>query len=104
MQGIKIPVSVEVLQSSVSDLQKVLSSLKVDSSGFKQIQSIINAIKKDMDTLQIQSSKPFLNQKDIQASERLVSKIQDRFTEAGLVMSRIKFSDLKLDRCVNTKL
>ena len=98
MNEISVPVKLQIqnLQSLMSDLQGKLSNLKVGSTGFKNLQSVISAIGNEIDRLQVQTSKPFMSEAQFKTAERSVEKLEDQIEKLGLSVSRIKFSDLNL--------
>ena len=95
-QGITIPVNLQVMQSSLSELQKTLSTLKPNTAGFNQVKAIIESIRKEIDSLAIQGSKPFISTSQFTRAEKSVNKIEESFAQAAQVMSRVKFNDLAL--------
>ena len=98
MAAIQVPVSLYIqnLQSLVSELQSKLGNLKVGSTGFKNIQNIIHTIKSEIDKLQIQTEKPFINANQFTKAEGSVDKLEDELERVRMTMDRIKFSDLEL--------
>ncbi len=98
-QSISVPVRLQVenLQSIINELQAKLSTLKVGSKGFKEVQSIITSMQRDMDKLQVATSKPFVSQGQFVSAERSVGKLEDELERVQITMSRIKFSDLELN-------
>ena len=94
---VDVGVRLQVLQSSVADMQKILAKLKPDSGGFKELSKIINDTKKEIDQLQVQTSKPFGSQKQFDQVEKTIDKVEESLTRAKMAVDRIDFSDLKLD-------
>ena len=94
---IKVPVKLEVLQDSITQLKSVLSSLKPESGAWKELQNILRTMTKEADALQAAMNKPFGKQSQFNAAEKGVGKIEDALERARIVMGRIKFSDIKLD-------
>lgn len=86
----------QVLQSSVNEIQKVLDKLQPNSAGFKNLQIILNQITKEMDRLQVQASKPFGSQNQFNQAEKTLDKIEDSLNNAQIALGRISFKDLKL--------
>ena len=95
---VDVGVRLQVLQSSVVDMQKILAKLKPDSGGFKELSKIINETKKEIDQLQVQTSKPFGSQKQFDQVEKTIDKVEESLTRAKMAVDRIDFSDLKLDQ------
>ena len=95
---INVPVKLQIqnLQSLVGELEKKLGNLKVGSSGFKNIQSLINSIRGEIDKLQVQTSKPFMDASQFTKAEHSVERLEDQIEKVGISISRIKFSDLEL--------
>lgn len=98
MNEISVPVKLQIqnLQSLMSELQGKLSNLKIGSTGFKNLQSVISAIGSEIDRLQIQTSKPFMSEAQFKTAERSVEKLEDQIEKLSLSVGRIKFSDLNL--------
>lgn len=97
MEGIKIPVKLNVLQSSIAELQQMLSRLEPNSAGWIKLSKIINRMTADVDKIQRDTSKPFINSTQFSRLERTIDNIEDGMKEVQQTASRIKFSDLKLD-------
>lgn len=97
MEGIKIPVKLNVLQSSIAELQQTLSRLEPNSAGWIKLSKIINRMTSDVDKIQRDTSKPFINSTQFSRLERTIDNIEDSMKEVQQTASRIKFSDLKLD-------
>ena len=98
MAEISLPVKLQIqnLQSLISELQGKLGNLKVGSTGFRNIQTIISAITNEIDRLQAQTAKPFINAGQFTTAERSVEKLEDQIERVRISVSRIKFSDLNL--------
>ena len=96
---LRVPVNLTInnLQQIINELQSKLGNLKVGSKGFKEIQSIIGSLTREMDRLQIQTSKPFMNQGQFNAAERSVNKLEDELERVQIAIGRIKFDDLQLN-------
>lgn len=99
MNELRVPVSLQIsnLQSIINEIQGKLSNLKVGSKGFKEMDSLLGSLRREMDRLQIQTSKPFMSQNQFNAAERSVSKLEDGLERIQITMGRIKFTDLELD-------
>lgn len=92
-----VGVKLQVLQSSISEMQKILDNLKPDSSGFKNLQKIIANMTNDLDKFKVQASRPFGSQAQFNQAEKTVDKLEEGLEKAKIAIDRIKFSDLKLD-------
>ena len=97
--SISVPVNLklEVLQSSLTQLQNLLNKLTPNSKGFKDLQNIVSSITGNMEKLSAQTSKPFINQAQFSQAEKTIENIEEGFSRAQLIANRIEFSDLKLD-------
>lgn len=95
--AINLPVNLEVMQSSLNDLQKVLNKLEPDSAPFKSLSRIILEMTRGMEKFQVQTSKGFTSQRQFDQAQKTVEKLEESLTRAQLAISRIKFSDIKLD-------
>lgn len=98
MAEIQVPVKLQIqnLQSLVTELQNKLSNLKVGSTGFKNIQNIIQSIRGEIDKLSVQTAKPFVDASQFTKAERSVDKLEDQITKVSIAISRLKFGDLEL--------
>ena len=56
---VDVGVKLQVLQSSVNELQKVLDKLQPNSSGFKTLSTILTNARKEMEKLQVQTDLNF---------------------------------------------
>lgn len=98
-EQIVFPVSLklEVLQSSVAELRKVLDNLSPDTKGYKDLAKIIDGISNEMRNLQTMSARGFVNQGQFDRAGKSIDKIEESLIKAQLALGDIKFSDLKLD-------
>lgn len=98
-QEITLPVKLQLenLQSIVKDMRSQLGNLKVDSSGYKRLGSIVDGIEKKVKDIQVIASRPIMNEKQFSAVEKDIAAIYDNITRLGMEAGKIKFSDLKLD-------
>ena len=94
---LKVPVRLEVLQDSIANIKSTLANLRPESGAWKDLQNILRAMVKEADNLQAAMSRPFSAQKDFTSAEKGIGKIEDALERARIIMSRISFSDLKLD-------
>lgn len=101
---LRVPVKLEVLQSSIADIKSTLANLRPETTAWKELQNILRAMTKEADGLQSALSKPFSAQKDFTSAEKGIGKIEDALERARIVMGRITFSDLKLDADQSTVL
>ena len=95
---VRIPVKLELLQNSLSEIRSTIANLKPESTAWKELQNLLRSMVKEADSLQAAISKPFSSQKDFNAAEKSIKKVEDDLERASIVMGRIQFSDLKLDR------
>ena len=98
---VKMSVELDVLKSSVDNLQKVLDTLKPNTKAFTSLQSVIRSITKDLDTAENQMRKGFSSNAQFTATEKVIEKISAALLKAGQSAKKIKFSDLKLDNTVS---
>ena len=94
---VDVGVKLNVMQSSLADLQKVLSHLEPDSTGFKSLSKVINEMTREMEKFQVQTSKGFTSNKQFDQAERSIEKMEETLVKAQIAMSNLKFSDIKLD-------
>ena len=93
---VSLPIGLEVLQSSVTNLENVLKNLKPDSKAFRELERVLKSARAEMDRLQVQASKPFGNQQQFNQTEKTIDKIGEALSRAQLTIDRIDFKDLKL--------
>ena len=93
---IRIPVKLEVLQDSITQIKSVLSNLKPESSAWRELSKILQGMEKEARSLEVAFSKPFSSQAQFTATEKGINKIEDALTRAKMTMSSIKFSDIQL--------
>ena len=94
---VRVPVRLEVIQSSINTVKAAMDSLKPNSSGWRELQKILQSMQKEANNLQITMSKPFSSQSQFTQAEKGINKLENALDQARLTMSRIDFSDLKLD-------
>ena len=94
---VDVGVKLNVLQSSLADLQNILKHLEPDSSGFKKMQSIIAEMTREMERFQVQTSKGFTSNKQFDQANRSVEKMEETLAKAQIAISNLKFSDIKLN-------
>ena len=94
--SISLPISLEVLQSSVTNLENTLKNLKPESKAFRELERILKSARAEMDRLQVQASKPFGNQQQFNQTEKTIDKIGEALSRAQITIDRIDFKDLKL--------
>lgn len=95
--SVSLGVKLNILQSSVAEIQKILDKLEPNSASFKKLSGVIANITKDVDRLQVQMAKPFGSQTQFNQTEKTLDKIEDDLNNTRLLVDRINFSDLKLD-------
>ncbi len=93
---IDVGARLQILQSSVSDIQKVLDKLEPNTTSFKRLSAIVNTIRNDMERLQAQSSKGFISQSQFSQTERTIDKIETSLNRTKIVIDNLKFKDIKL--------
>ena len=94
---VDVGVRLNVLQSSIAELERSLKNLKPDESGFKGLQKIISSMRAEMEKLQIQTGKSFSSPQQFRQAGKTVEKLETSLARARLAVENIKFSDLKLD-------
>ena len=94
---VDVGVRLNVLQSSITELERSLKNLKPDEAGFKGLQKIISSMRAEMEKLQIQTGKSFSSPQQFKQAGKTVEKLETSLARARLAVENIKFSDLKLD-------
>ena len=66
MNGATIDYSVrlQVIKSSIDDLQKVLDKLEPNSAGFNRLNKVIKSMRREVESFQVQVTKGFDSQQD----------------------------------------
>ena len=85
--GFKIPVSFEALQSSITDLQKILDGLQPNTKQWKELSRIINTMTSEASKLQAQMSMPFTSQKQFNSAEKTIDKLEQTAARVSIVMN-----------------
>ena len=96
MEGIKVPVSLEIVQSSITAVKNAIANLKPNSKNWETLQGILRTMEREADRLAVTMSKPFTSEAQFTQAEKSIDKMDEALSKASLTMSRLKFSDLKL--------
>lgn len=96
VQEISIPVKLEVLRSSISDLEKILNNLQPNTSGWKSLSKLIGQMQTEAEKLQAQLNIPFGSQKQFNAATKTIDQIEQIAARIRVAMENLKFSDIKL--------
>ena len=97
---IKMSVELEVIKSSIAEMQKVLDGLKPNTKAFNALNSVIQSMTKNVEKVEFQLGKGFSNNSEIKATEKTFDQINLSLERASKISKDIKFSDLKLDPSV----
>ena len=95
---INVGAKLQVLQSSVDEIQKILDKLEPNSQPFKRLSSVITNVRNDMEKLQIQTSKGFVSQSQFNQTERTIDKIEGSLSRTKIILDSLKFKDIKLTK------
>lgn len=95
---INVGAKLQVLQSSVDEIQKILDKLEPNSLPFKRLSSVITNVRNDMEKLQIQTSKGFVSQSQFNQTERTIDKIESSLSRTKIILDSLKFKDIKLTK------
>ena len=93
---VDVGVRLQVLQSSLREMEGLLKNLKPDVSAFSSLQKIIADVKKEIERVQVQTSKPFISAKQFTQAEKSLDKIEESLIKADLRIKNLKFSDIKI--------
>lgn len=91
-----VGVRFEPIQSSVTELKRILENLQPDSRGYKDLSKIINQMTAEMEKFQRTSNGGFTNTKQVDSATKSIDKMEDRLLAAQQVIERLKISDIKL--------
>ncbi len=94
---IKVPVRLEVLKDSISQIQGVLSHLQPDSSGYKRLSKYLKEITSEMTRFEAQTSNAFSNEANFNKAGKSIDKMEESLSKARIAINDLKFSDIKLD-------
>lgn len=92
---IDVGARIQVLQSSISDMQKILDRLQPNTSGWKQLESIFRNMRAELDKLILQNGKPVVDPKQFTMAEKSIDKLEAAMGKAKLTIDRLKVSDIK---------
>ena len=95
--AVDVPVRLQVMQTSVDEMKRVLNTLKPDSAAWKNLDSIIKAMTSQMEKFQIQTSKSFGSQTQFKQANKTLDQMEDTLARAKLQIEKINFKDLKLE-------
>ena len=95
---VQVGVSLELqnLKETVVEAQKTLSSLKVGTVSYKEVNKEVNNLIKLIDKLQIKTSSPFKKMTDFIETKKYLKGFENSVKLIGQHMERIQFSDLSL--------
>ena len=94
---IDIGARIQVLQSSIVEVQKVLDRLQPNTSAWRELSKYIGTMRGELDKLTLQNGKPVLDPKQFTQAEKSIDKIEEMMGKTQLIIDRLKFSDIKLD-------
>ena len=92
-----VGLKMEILQSSISELQKVLNNLEPNSRGFKDLGRVISSMTDDLSKLQKASNNGFINETQINQAGKVIDRIEDRLNNAQQIIRSLSFRDIQLD-------
>ncbi len=93
---INISGKLELLQSSVNEVRKVLDSLQPNSKGFKELEKIIQKMEGQMKNLEVQTNRTFSSNQQFARAGKSIDNIEESLIAAGLAIKNLKFDDIKL--------
>lgn len=93
---VDVSARIQLLQSSIDEMQKVMDKLKPDSSGYKELQRIFASLTKQMESLQVQTSKTFSNQGQFDKANKTIDKIEESLIKAEMALEKIDFSQIQV--------
>lgn len=89
-------VKLQVLQSSVDDLQKILDRLTPNTAGFNKINKIIKDMRREMENFQVQTSRAFSSQQQFDKASKSIEKMENTLARAEYAVEGLKFKDIKV--------
>ena len=93
---INIPVRLELLKGSISELQNILSNLKPNTQSFRTISKYIQDMTKEMTQFQALTSRAFSNQSQFNRGNKSIERMETILDKAKIAMGEIKFPEIKL--------
>lgn len=93
-----VGVKLQVLQSSINQLQNVLDKLQPNSKGYKELASYLQQAQKEMRGLANQSGKAFTSQQQFTQYEKGIEKIESALSNVQYTMGNLSVNDLQLDQ------
>ena len=94
--AVRVPVELEVLQSSVKQVESILDNLQPHTSSWNELSKILSSMRKEADNLGIALSRPFTSQTQFNAAQKSINKINEALDKVKLASKGINFSDIKL--------
>lgn len=89
-------VKLQVMQSSVDELQKILDRLTPNSAGFNKINKIIKDMRREMENFQVQTSRAFSSQQQFDKAGKSIEKMENTLARAEYAVEGLKFKDIKV--------
>ena len=77
MEGIKVPVSLEIVQSSITAVKNAIANLKPNSKNWETLQGILRTMEREADRLAVTMSKPFTSEAQFTQAEKSIDKIDE---------------------------
>ena len=96
-QTVKIPVSLEVIDQSVKNIQDVLGKMKPDSASFRQLSKIMDDLVKSSGKIQTSFERGFSSNSEIKAAEKEIRNVEAAMENLQRLGANISFKDIKLD-------
>ena len=92
-----VGINLEIIQSSVNDIKKILDNLTPNTKGFKDLSKIIDVMTEEMDKFRRITAEGVTDPGQLKTAEKSLVKVNDEFLKAQQIVDRLKFSDIKLD-------
>ena len=75
-QAVRIPINLEVVNSSVQSIKDIMAKMKPDTAGFKQLQSIMDTLVKSSEKIKSSFDRGFSSNSEIKSTEKEIRNIR----------------------------
>ena len=94
---VRVPVRLDMLKESISEIQGILAHLQPDTTGFKKLSKYLQELTNEMTKFQAQTNSAFGSQAAFNKAGKSVDKMEESLNKARVAIQDLKFSDIKLD-------
>ena len=96
-QTVRIPINLEVVDSSVQNIKDILAKMKPDTAGFRQLQSIMDTLVKSSEKVKASFDRGFSSNSEIKSTEKEIRNIEAAMRSLQTISKSLNFKDIKLN-------